>query len=183
MPINAGRVLKGGWYLKLKNGNDKGSNGIQIQTRHHLSELWTATEDERDRTTKGSQSGDDTRNSNQTAPTEFHLCSMQRHCRFWWTRKRLGYKSKHLQMWEGPFTRMDSDIFQEFWEALRTYLFKITNNLVNKPLHVGLTFSMPQTSAHIDFVVWFTSNPSGFLLPPLQTQRSPARFPCSVSPS
>ena len=80
--------------------------------------------------------------------------------------KRLGYKSKHLQMWERPFTRMDSDIFQEFWEALRTYLFKITNNLVNKPLHAALTFSMPQTSAHTDFVVWFTSNPSGFLLPP-----------------
>ena len=52
--------------------------------------------------------------------------------------KRLGYKSKHLQMWERPFTRMDSDIFQEFWEALRTYLFKITNNLVNKPLHAAL---------------------------------------------
>lgn len=67
--------------------------------------------------------------------------------------KRLGYKSKHLQMWERPFTRMDSDIFQEFWEALRTYLFKITNNLVNKPLHAALTFSMPQTSAHTDFVV------------------------------
>ena len=80
--------------------------------------------------------------------------------------KRLGYKSKHLQMWERPFTRMDSDIFQEFWEALRTYLFKITNNLVNKPLHAALTFSMPQTSAHTDFVVWFTSNLSGFLLPP-----------------
>ena len=95
--------------------------------------------------------------------------------------KRLGYESKHLQMWERPFTRMDSDIFQEFREALRTYLFKITNNLVNKPLHAALTFSIPQTSAHLDFVVWFTSNRSGFLLPPLQTQRSPARFPCSVS--
>lgn len=30
-------------------------------------------------------------------------------------RKRLGYKWKHLQMWERPFTRMDSDNFQEFW--------------------------------------------------------------------
>lgn len=55
--------------------------------RHHLSELWTAPEDDGDRTTKGSTSRDDTRNSNQTAPTEFHLCSMQRHCSFWWTRK------------------------------------------------------------------------------------------------
>lgn len=68
-------------------------------------------------------------------------------------RKRLGYESKHLQMWERPFTQMDSDIFQEFREALRTYLFKITNNLVDKPLHAALTFSMPQPSAHIDFVV------------------------------
>ena len=67
--------------------------------------------------------------------------------------KCLGYESKHLQMWERPFTRMDSDIFQEFREALRTHLFKIANNLVNKPLHAALTFSMPQTSAHIDFVV------------------------------
>ena len=68
-------------------------------------------------------------------------------------RKRLGYKWKHLQMWERPFTRMDSDTFQEFWEALRTYPFKITNNLVNKPLHAALPFSMPQTSVHTDFVV------------------------------
>ena len=67
--------------------------------------------------------------------------------------KCLGYESKHLQMWERPFTWMDSEIFQEFREAIRTYLFKITNNLVNKPLHAALTFSMPQTSAHIDFVV------------------------------
>lgn len=67
--------------------------------------------------------------------------------------KRLGRKSKHLQMRERPFTRMESDILQEFQEALRTYLFKITNNLVNKSLHAALTFSMPQTSAHIDFVV------------------------------
>ena len=65
--------------------------------RHHLSELWTATEDERDRTTKGSKSGDDTRNSNQTAPTEFHLCSMQRHRRFWWTQK-----TSRLQMETSP---------------------------------------------------------------------------------
>ena len=56
-------------------------------------------------------------------------------------------------MRERPFTRMESDILQEFREALRTYLFKITNNLVNKSLHAALTFSMPQTSAHIDFVV------------------------------
>ena len=47
--------------------------------------------------------------------------------------KRLGYELKHLQTWERPFTRMDSDIFQEFPEAIRTHLFKITNNLVNKP--------------------------------------------------
>jgi len=71
---------------------------------------------------------------------------------------------------------MDSDIFQEFWEAIRTYLFKMTNNLVNKPLHAALTFCTPQTSAHIDSALIYLQ-PQWFSI----TTFTDAKISCLVS--
>ena len=40
---------------------------------------------------------------------------------------------------------------------------KSDNNLLNKPLQAALIFSSPQTAAHINFAVTFSSRPSGLL--------------------